>query len=123
MTLLLIAGLPGAGKSEYCKWLDRDHGHQRVEFDVQAQLRTSFAGLIGASGNAARARDAVRRLSELGPSVVLEWGLATDDDDPHHRMGGLRRGEFGGGLRQGPRRPGTNPAPRICGVLTESSCV
>ena len=73
MTALLIAGLPGAGKSPFCRWLALKHDFVYIETDR----------LFGQDGvvDALAADDlemvvaAARKLKESGPKVTLEWGF------------------------------------------------
>jgi hypothetical protein len=73
MPLLLISGQPGAGKSTYCRWLEKEHGYTHVETDAEwsawGRLLTTDLDEIGP------ARDVRNRLRQYGPNVALEWGF------------------------------------------------
>jgi shikimate kinase len=38
VTALLIAGLPGSGKSQFCRWLAQEHDFAHIETDVDPVL-------------------------------------------------------------------------------------
>src|ERR1700682_5495013 len=64
MTLLLLSGRPGAGKTEVGKWLEEQHGFRHIETDTAAGLRT-LNELLGG----------VQTPQGLGENVVIEWGF------------------------------------------------
>lgn len=72
MTLLLMSGRPGAGKTEVGNWLARHRGFIHVETD--ADWGTWGPLLCGSQSPEATAetRDRARA---LGPKVVIEWGF------------------------------------------------
>ncbi|MGA2529829.1 MAG: hypothetical protein ABSG36_11780 [Acidimicrobiales bacterium] len=73
MTQLLIAGLPGTGKSEFSRWLKETHGYLHIEVDsavendpvVQLLVHRDVFNVQGVADN----------LLARGPDVVLDWGF------------------------------------------------
>ena len=73
MAQLLIAGLPGTGKSEFSRWLAETHGYLHVEVDaaveddpvVQLLVHRDVFNVLGVADN----------LLARGPDVVLDWGF------------------------------------------------
>jgi hypothetical protein len=68
VTLLLLSGRPGAGKSEVGKWLAEQHGFRHIETNTEAGWRT-LNELLGG----------VQTPQGLGENVVLEWGFPPDN--------------------------------------------
>lgn len=81
MAHILIAGLPGAGKSSYCHWLAEHHGYVHIDVDhctndeVVLSLKDQRPGAVVASAKLMRAK---------GQDVVLDWGF------PSERIGQVR---------------------------------
>ncbi|HTX95066.1 MAG TPA: hypothetical protein VME67_09565 [Mycobacterium sp.] len=74
MTLILLSGRPGSGKTEVGKWLAENRGFIHIETDTYAGLAT-LNGLLGGfqcPGGAAVVHDRARA---LGEKVVIEWGF------------------------------------------------
>jgi len=71
MSLLLISGRPGAGKSEFCRWLAAHRDFVHIETDVEWSPWGQLAAAAGA-GTAATLRDMALA---AGPNVALEWGM------------------------------------------------
>ncbi|HET9081111.1 MAG TPA: AAA family ATPase [Trebonia sp.] len=71
MTLVLLSGRPGAGKTEFCKWLASECGFACVETDAESRWRS----LLQASSSPEKAAEAYNRARDLGPKVVIEWGF------------------------------------------------
>lgn len=67
MTLFLLSGRPGAGKTKVGKWLAEHHGFRHIETDTKPGMETLNALLGG-----------VQTPQSLGENVVLEWGFAPD---------------------------------------------
>jgi hypothetical protein len=78
MTLLLLSGRPGAGKTPFGKWLEENRGFTHIETDKDAGLATLNALLGGfqGPGGAAEVRAKARA---LGEKVVIEWGFMIED--------------------------------------------
>jgi hypothetical protein len=79
--MLLIAGIPAAGKSHFCAWLAENHGFVHVDPERPGCL--DELSITGAWGQALRDDDPTELLSALralGPRVVLDWGF------PPHRI-------------------------------------
>lgn len=83
MATLLIAGLPVAGKSTYCRWLVQEHGYEHLDSDAQ---RDDPIIVAVNTGDADAVRNATRLLRSFGPDVVLDWGF------PSHWGDGRRGG-------------------------------
>jgi hypothetical protein len=73
--ILLIAGVPAAGKSYYCQWLERTHGFKH--FDVEKDDRVEQYGLQAPwlSSLSGTAKPLVDRLRTLKSPVVWNWGF------------------------------------------------
>jgi hypothetical protein len=74
MTLLLLSGRPGAGKTEVGKWLAEHCGFTHIETDTDAGWETlrELLGGFQSPQDAAVVRDKARA---LGEKVVIEWGF------------------------------------------------
>lgn len=70
VTLLLLSGRPGAGKTEVGKWLAERCGFTHIETDTDAGLRT-LNELLGGD----------QTPQGLGENVVIEWGFMIQDFD------------------------------------------
>jgi hypothetical protein len=73
MAHLLIAGLPGAGKTFFCRWLASEHGYVHVETD-RSQTDELVTQLLDPAP--CNVKPAAEGLKGRGPDVVLEWGFA-----------------------------------------------
>jgi hypothetical protein len=69
VSALLIAGLPGAGKSQFCGWLAQEHGFAHIETDVDGVVTALAANDLRVVLAAAT------ELKERAPEVALEWGF------------------------------------------------
>jgi hypothetical protein len=72
MTLLLLSGRPGAGKTEVCNWLARHRGFIHVETDADWG---QWGPLVCGSESPEVAVVTRDRARDLGPKVVIEWGF------------------------------------------------
>jgi hypothetical protein len=72
MVDLLIAGLPGAGKTTYCQWLRENHGYHHIDVDSGAD--PDISNRLGDDRPGAVVVTA-RRIRDKGPNVVLDWGF------------------------------------------------
>lgn len=72
---LLIAGVPCAGKSQFCRWLQEHHGFQHIDTDGTPNpidaLGLRSAWDAGFSGNAEGFVAAVR---DLRRPIAFDWG-------------------------------------------------
>lgn len=76
MSLLLLSGLPGTGKSHYGKWLADEHGY--VQWETEAHW--DRWGALMADGPSIRtATSACNVVRALGADVVVEWGFVPAD--------------------------------------------
>lgn len=106
MTLVLLSGRPGAGKTEFCERLAAEREFARVETDADPY----WQALLMASSSPGKAAEAYNRARDLGPKVVIEWGFPVsvlecvrqlraagfdawwfDGDEPAARQGYIRR--------------------------------
>ena len=72
MALVLLSGRPGAGKTEFGKWVAAERGYVHIETD--AEWSTWAQPLcVHSDEQAVVARNRVRA---LGPNVTIEWGFA-----------------------------------------------
>jgi hypothetical protein len=74
MTLLLLSGRPGAGKTKVGNWLREHRDFIRIETDDPAEWETWGPLLCGSQSpkDAAKVRD---NALDLGENVVIEWGF------------------------------------------------
>jgi len=67
--MLLIAGLPGAGKSHFCRWLAAECEFAYIETDsdpvIDALAARNLRVVVAAASE----------LKDRGPNVALEWGF------------------------------------------------
>lgn len=74
MTLLLLSGRPGAGKTEVGNWLHEHRGFTHIETDADAEWKT-WGPLLCGSRNPEVAAEVVAKARALGPKVIIEWGF------------------------------------------------
>ena len=70
MTVLLVSGLPGAGKSTFASWLAGHRGYVAIDTDKQPEW---FARL--AVNDRTEAETTFELLRTMGEDVVVEWGF------------------------------------------------
>ena len=75
MTLLLLSGRPGAGKTEVGNWLAEHRGFTHIETDVEWK---TWGLLLCGSQSPEGAADMVAKARALGPKVIIEWGFKVD---------------------------------------------
>jgi hypothetical protein len=73
VALLLISGLPGAGKSCYCRWLAEEHNY--VHWGTDAKW-DEWRQLISVRPNLASATAICNAVRRLGTNVAVEWGYS-----------------------------------------------
>jgi hypothetical protein len=72
MTLLLLSGCPGVGKTEMGNWLVEHRGFIHVETDAEWG---TWGPLVCSSQSPEAAAETRERARALGPNVVIEWGF------------------------------------------------
>ena len=75
-SLLLIAGIPATGKSNFGCWLEREHRY--VHVDIEKPSRRQILGLDPAWTKFCQTNDVaefVSALQALGTHVLLDWGF------------------------------------------------
>jgi broad-specificity NMP kinase len=85
MTLLVLSGRPGAGKTEVGKWLASRRDFTHVETDVPADWEDWWQLLCG-SQNPKVAAEVVAKVPALGSEVVIEWGFKVELLDRVHPL-------------------------------------
>lgn len=60
--MMIIWGVPGTGKSSFCRWLAKERGFVHVETDVGGDVARALA------------------LARQGRPVVIEWGMFVQSD-------------------------------------------
>ncbi|HUH70929.1 MAG TPA: hypothetical protein VLZ05_19855 [Mycobacterium sp.] len=78
MTLILLSGRPGAGKTKFAEWLHEHRGFTHIETDTAAGWATleDLLNAFQSPEGTAIVRDKARA---LGEKVVIEWGFRVDD--------------------------------------------
>jgi len=69
VTTLLIAGLPGSGKSQFCRWLGQQHDFAHIETDMDPVINEL------AANDPRVVLAAATRLKDGAVNVALEWGF------------------------------------------------
>jgi hypothetical protein len=75
-TIVLLAGVPAAGKLYFGQWLEKHHGF--LHLDVEKDGRLVLLGLDGAWNQCFQAGDVkpfVAALRGMGRSVIVNWGF------------------------------------------------
>lgn len=70
-TFLLVSGLPGSGKSSYCRWLAREHGYLHIDVDLQEEPCLNLL----ASSQPGALQDMMAGLLARNPCVAFDWGF------------------------------------------------
>jgi hypothetical protein len=76
MQLLLLSGIPAAGKSHFGRWLEETHGY--VHLDVEKVGRLTRNHLLDAWNRCFASPDVgpfIQALHRLGNRVVVNWGF------------------------------------------------
>jgi hypothetical protein len=71
MGLVLLSGRPGAGKTDFGRWLAAERSFVYVDTDSD----WNALGLLAGAQSAEAATAACNRARDLGPNVVIEWGF------------------------------------------------
>lgn len=74
-TVLHISGIPGSGKSTYCKWLENKKGFLHLDFDELLQGRGSPAKLALITRLQSSPETFADEVFQLHKPVVIDWGF------------------------------------------------
>ncbi len=72
---ILIAGIPGSGKTTYCRWLERERGFLHVDFDELQNRRGTAPKLLLYDHLRLTAEDFLRAISKKKRPIVIDWGF------------------------------------------------
>jgi hypothetical protein len=67
--LILLAGIPAAGKSHFARWLESEHGAKHFDIDIEADRNAVIALNTGSP------EDMVANLKNGHALVILNWGF------------------------------------------------
>lgn len=73
MAHLLIAGIPGAGKTSFSSWLSDAHGYVHVDVDAAVEEDPVIQMLL--HRDLLNVQELAEILLSRGPDVVLDWGF------------------------------------------------
>jgi hypothetical protein len=73
VTLLLISGRPGAGKTEFCRWLRDTYDFIHVDTETRPQILYSLVVQTAIEAQATK-----EYMLSLGSDVVVDWGFIPD---------------------------------------------
>ena len=73
MAHLLIAGLPGTGKTEFSRWLADTHGYLHIEVDTALENDPAIQLLL--HRDVFNVLKVAENLKARGPDVVIDWGF------------------------------------------------
>ncbi len=73
MAHLLIAGIPGAGKTSFSRWLSDTYGYVHIEVDVAVEEDPLIQLLL--HRDVLNVQGVAESLISRGPDVVLDWGF------------------------------------------------
>ena len=73
--IVLVSGIPGAGKTNYCEWLEQKEGFLHLDVDQLlvgngAALKLSLINSLGTNPT-----DFLSKSSKITRSVVIDWGF------------------------------------------------
>lgn len=84
-----ITGIPGVGKSTFCRWLSREHQYVHWDFDQMLADPGAYPkevepllDLVGASG----AEQIEALLRQLPQQLVVDWGFPPKNIDAVRRL-------------------------------------
>jgi len=73
MAHVLIAGLPGTGKTDFSHWLHTTHGYVHIEVDTALESDAAVQLLL--HRDVFNVLSVAESLKARGPDVVLDWGF------------------------------------------------
>src|SRR6266481_3695643 len=72
---ILVAGIPGSGKSTYCQWLEQEKGFLHLDFDELLQGRGTEPKLELIRCLSHTAETFVGVISKLDQPIAIDWGF------------------------------------------------
>jgi hypothetical protein len=72
---VLVAGIPGSGKTEYCRWLEREKGFLHLDFDELLTGHGTEEKLALIEQLRRTAEEFVFAISKQGKPIVIDWGF------------------------------------------------
>lgn len=69
---LLISGIPGSGKTSFCRWLDVVQGYRHVEVDTEEDKALHSALVLG---DRLRLAQVVSKMRNEDIPTVIDWNL------------------------------------------------
>lgn len=72
---ILVAGIPGSGKTTFCQWLEREKGFVHLDFDelLQARGTEQKLALIRCLGHTAE--EFLSAISRQEQPIAIDWGF------------------------------------------------
>jgi hypothetical protein len=72
---ILVAGIPGSGKTTYCQWLEQEKGFLHLDIDELLQDRSTEQKLALIDCLRHTAEKFLRAISKLEQPVAIDWGF------------------------------------------------
>jgi hypothetical protein len=75
--VILVCGIPGSGKTTFCKWLESEREFVHLDFDqlLKGQGTLDKLSLIGVLRQ--DPEDFMSEVSQKGQSIAIDWGFPT----------------------------------------------
>lgn len=72
---ILSAGIPGSGKTTYCRWLEQEKGFLHLDFDELLDGRGTEQKLSLIECLHHSAKEFIRAISDQGQPIAIDWGF------------------------------------------------